>query len=414
MELSMNINMHLVKLAFRNVFRNKRRSILTMVIIMFSVGTFLFMQSYFEGLLTSVIKDSIKSTGHLCIQHPRYDMKSRMLSLSVPVDDLEAMKKKLLSVAGVRAATGRIKFGGLIDFGESNEPGLGMGIEPEAERDIMELENSIIDGTYFSGAPNETVIGREFSNKLNIAVGDTVTVIARTAYSSLTAENLIVTGIADLLVSQMNRFFYMPLETAQTMLDMRDKCAELIVFLDNRKDTPAMLQAVSELPGIRDTYSVLSWQEKGKLEEMLPLINIMFGIMTIIFGMIAAFSIINTMLMAVLERTSEIGVFTAFGMTKGKILRVFLFEAMFLGIFGGLLGLALGGLGGYAIETYGITIGDAAGNVPIPIRQVVYGDLQWKHALISLGMGVILALGAAYFPARKAAKLEPVDALRHR
>ncbi len=410
----MNFGQQYWKLAFRNVFRNKRRSFLTMVVIMFSVGAFIFFQSYFEGIMNDVIEDTLKATGHLSIEHPDYRIKSRMLSLSVPVSDFEALRAEVNETTGVRSVAGRIRFGALLDFGEDNEPGLGMGIDPEPEREIMKLENSIVDGRYFSGKPNDTVIGIEFAKRLKISVGDTITVIARTAYGSLAAENLIVTGVADLLNSHLNRVFYMPLPTAQRLLDMDNKVTEMIVYLRDLSLLDTVMPEIKNLPGIKDTYAVRTWEEKGSLEDLMPMVRTVFAIMATIIGMIAAFSIINTMLMAVLERTPEIGVFSAFGMKKRSVLAVFIIEAMFLGCFGGFMGIAAGGFGGYLLETYGISLGDSMQNMPIPIRQVIYGDLELQHIYISFGLGLLLSIVAAYLPALKAARMEPVDALRHR
>ena len=103
---------YLLKLAIRNVFRNKRRTFLTMMEIMISVGAFLFMFSYFKGITGSLIEDSIKMTGHISIQHPDYRLKERMLSLQVPVNDFSGIRNIIMSGKAsdlnVKAITGRI------------------------------------------------------------------------------------------------------------------------------------------------------------------------------------------------------------------------------------------------------------------------------------------------------------------
>jgi len=402
---------YLIELAYRNVFRNKRRTLLTMTVIMISVGTLLFFLSYISGLTDSIIGDSIKATGHLNIQRPEYRLKERMMSLTETVEDYAAVRSAVVSNPGVDVATGRIKFGGFIDFREENEPGVGMGVDPAAERDILKLENSIVSGGYFTGGRNETVIGLEFSKKLGIDTGDTITVISRTAFGSLAAGNFVVVGIADLLSSMLNRLFYVPLPAAQDMLDMDNQVAEIAVFLNNPDDIQKIQQEIAVLPGIAGKYSVLSWIDMGILGDYLPLINFAVGIMIILFGTIAAFSIINTMLMVVLERTNEIGVFSAFGMKRRYILLVFVFEALVIGACGSLLGLAIGGCGGYYLESTGLTVGKIAENFSIPIRHKIYGDLQWSMAVLSYLFGLGLSLAGALFPALKAARMEPTAAL---
>ncbi len=407
-------NTFFLKLAFKNVFRHKRRSILTMVVIMFSVGTLLFMLSYLEGVWNNVIEDSVRASGHISIEHPEYQIKERMLSLNVTVENYEQLKTDLTNIEGVKCATGRIRFGGLLDFGENNEPGMGMGIDPVLERDILQIENLIIEGRYFGDDPRETIIGVNFANKLHIGIGDTITVISRTAYSSLAAENLIVVGIADMLNSMLNNIFYISLETAQQLLDMEDQVAQVMLFIDNPDQLEEMKEKILATAGIGDNYSVIMWNERGMLKDMGPMIQAFIGIMILLFGSIAAFSVINTMLMSVLERTKEIGVFTSFGMKRRNVLRVFLIEALVIGAFGGLMGLIAGGYGGYWLENTGLTIGEVVENFPIPLRQTLYGDLKWSQAGISFIFGLVLSLVASYFPALKAARLEPTDALRHR
>ncbi|MFC1476991.1 ABC transporter permease [candidate division KSB1 bacterium] len=404
-------NLYMIKLAFRNVFRNKRRSLLTMVVIMFSVGTFLFMMSYFEGFLNSFVEDAMKATGHIYIQDPEYRLKERMLSLTVPVENYEQTREAVLAIDGIKTVTGRIRFGGLIDFHGNNEPGMGMGIDTEYEREIMEIENSIIKGTYFSGGNHETIIGVELARTLNIDIGDTITVISTTAFSSLAAENFIVTGIADMLIGMMNRLFYIPLDAAQTMLDMEDQAAEIIVFIDDPEEHRVFQERIRSLPEISGRYSVYRWDERGML-QYLPIARLFIVILILVFGIIAAFSIINTMLMAVLERTNEIGVMTAFGMQRRSVLTIFLLEAVVLGIFGGIVGLAVGGFGGYLMETHGLTMGEIVNDFPMPLRQTLYADLQWSQAVVALAVGIIISALSALPPALKAARLEPTDALR--
>ncbi|MCP4727570.1 MAG: hypothetical protein GY863_21200, partial [bacterium] len=151
-------NSYLIKLAFKNVKRHKRRTILTILVVAISVGAIFVLMGYIKGAFGSMINDYYKITGHINIQHNEYKMKERMLSLTVTVENYRELKNQIDGYDQVISSGGRIKFGGLIDFNNANEPGLGMGIDPEAEKQMLELQNFVVRGRYFSGAPNETIV----------------------------------------------------------------------------------------------------------------------------------------------------------------------------------------------------------------------------------------------------------------
>ena len=405
-------NTILLKLAFRNIFRNTRRTIITCIAVLISVSSIIFLESYFGGIMGDIVVDTIKLTGHVKLQHPEYKLKERMLSLSVPVENygdiIELLKKK----KEIKLATGRIKFGSIININDENETGLGMGIIPDNEREILNLQNSLIKGQYFTGKDDETIVGREIVNSLNLDIGDTITVIVSTAYNSLNAANLRIVGICDLLNYNMNRIFYMPLIKAQDLLDMFDRVTEILIFTDDYKKTDELINIIKTIPEISKNYDVLDWLEAGYLETYYPLVQVMMIVFEVIFLLLAVLVIVNTILMAVFERTWEIGIINAVGMKGRQIMLLLLFEALMIGIIGGIVGILVGSGFGYLLEVKGITVGKAVEGFPIPIRQVIYGDLKWFMVIKSFIIGLFASVLAAFLPALKASRMEPAEALR--
>ncbi|MFC1555029.1 ABC transporter permease [candidate division KSB1 bacterium] len=408
---------YLIRLAFRNVLRQKRRTLLTMVVIITSVGSFLFMFSYLKGAFGSMIEDSIKQTGHINIRHPDYNLKERMLSLNVPVEDCRDIKESLKTIPGISSAGGRIKFGGLIYFNEKDEQGLGMAIEPEIEENNLKISDSIVTGRSFSENNlarkyGETIVGSELAANLGLTPGDTITVLSRTPYSSMAAGKFVVTGIVNLLNPMMNRIFYIRLDKGQEMLDMADQASEITLFLDDIEKTAEITDQILNTNGIKENYIALPWFENSFIKQYLPIIDVAYVIIIGLFGTLAAFGIINTMLMAVMERTGEIGVMTAFGMKRKDILKVFITEALIIGFLGGIAGIVIGGYWAHYLEVNGISLGNVAKDLSLPIRQVVYADMRWWHVIFSFLLGMVVSLISAIFPALKAARLEPTKALR--
>ena len=405
-------NTILIKIAFRNIFRNTRRTIITCIAVLISVSALIFMETYFGGFMGDIVEDTIKSTGHAKIQHPEYKLKERMLSLNVPVENYGDIIELLKNNEEIKLATGRIKFGAIININDENETGLGMGIVPEDEREILNLQNSLIKGQYFTGKDDETIIGRELVSSLNLDIGDTITVIVSTAYNSLNAANLRIIGICDLLNYNMNRIFFVPLTKTQDLLDMYDNVTEILIFTDDYKKTDEIINTIKAIPEISENYDVLNWLEAGSLETYYPLVQVMIYVFQGIFLLLAAIVIVNTILMSVFERTWEIGIINAVGMKGKQILLLLLFEALMIGIIGGIVGIFVGSGFSYLLEVKGITIGKAVEGYPIPIRQVIYGDLTWFPVIKSFLLGLFASVLGAFLPALKASRMEPAEALR--
>ncbi len=405
-------NTILIKIAFRNIFRNTRRTIITCTAVLISVSAVVFLESYFGGVMGDIVEDTIKSTGHIKLQHPEYKLKQRMLSLNVPVENYVDIIELLKKNKEIKLATGRIKFGSIININDKNETGLGMGIVPDDEREILNLQNSLIKGQYFTGKDDETIVGREIVSSLNLDIGDTITVIVSTAYNSLNAANLRIIGICDLLNYNMNKIFYMPLNKAQDLLDMYDRVTEILVFTDDYKKTDEVINIIKTIPEISENYVLLNWLQAGSLETYYPLVQVMIIVFEIIFLLLAVLVIVNTILMSVFERTWEIGIINAVGMKGRQILMSLLFEALMIGIIGSIVGILVGSGFGYLLEVKGITIGKAVEGYPIPIRQVIYGDLTWLIVIRSFLMGLFASVLAAFLPALKASRMEPAEALR--
>lgn len=358
------------------------------------------------------LEEAVKLTGHVKIQHPDYKLKERMLSLNAPVENYSTVAEQIKNSINIKHLTGRLKFGALINYQDENEPGLGMGIIPDNEEKIMNLKKSIISGSSFTGAPDEAIIGREIQSTLGIGINDTITIIARTAYNSLNAVNVRVIGVCDLLNFSLNKTFYIPLETAQNLLDMQNQVTEILVYGDNFMNSESIADELRTVPGISDSYDILTWLDTGFIRELFQTADAFIGILQGIFALLAVIVIINTVLMAVFERTWEIGMINAIGMKQHQILLLFIFEGLMIGIIGGIAGVIIGSASGFYLETVGITIGKIAENFPIPVRQVIYGDMTGYIIIKSFIVGIFVSMLGALFPAIKASRMKPVEALR--
>ncbi|MCP5048379.1 MAG: ABC transporter permease, partial [bacterium] len=198
---------------------------------------------------------------------------------------------------------------------------------------------------------------------------------------------------------------------------------EIVVRLDSDDDdvvTEAQNRVRETLKSQNEDLEVVTWKDlAGTFLAISEMKTQRSGAIIMIMLLIASLGIINTMLMAVMERTREIGMMTAMGMKKSEIMGLFIFEGGFIGIIGALLGCILGGLGAWYLEVYGWSLAAFGKSMQkmsssmYPVKDVFYADLTIDVLLMTFGFGIMISVLASFYPARKAAKMDPVDALRH-
>jgi len=407
---------YLLKIALRNVGRNRRRTALTMSALAIAVAALTFGQGYLRGALNGIFDNYARiQSGHVRIVHKGYIDKERLLPLDLAVEDYQAIKGALADIEGAEVAAGRLKFGAMLDLREVNENAFGIGVEPEGERGIMSLDRYIVEGSYFSGSRPEMLMGAELAEKLRADIGDTITVISRTAYRSITAMNFRLTGKFKLGFSYIDESsFYIPIGSAQELLDMEGGATEIIVMGSHRDEAPKLARRINDVLrelGIEDCEA-LPWQSQGDLYSAISTSRISMGFIFGIIAFIAGLAVVNTMLMAVFERTREIGMMMALGMKGTEIWGLFLLESVVIGLLGGAAGAALGSGLSLLIESRGIHLGGAMRGISMPIGDVIHADFMIRDPLGSFACGVGLVILAALYPAFRASKLEPTEALR--
>jgi putative ABC transport system permease protein len=170
---------------------------------------------------------------------------------------------------------------------------------------------------------------------------------------------------------------------------------------------------VRALPEAKD-LEVAAWSERKPFSDMLGLVTTVQGIAAGVIVLITALGVLNTMLMSVLERTAEIGVLRALGLKRREVISLFVIEAMGIALVGGVIGVTLGGLGGYWLQVHGVNLGSAVDKLAIPMNTVVYGELTPGILAGGLALGLVMAVIGGFLPAYRASRIEPVEAMRSR
>ncbi|MDD5594324.1 MAG: FtsX-like permease family protein, partial [Candidatus Margulisbacteria bacterium] len=390
-------------------------SFLTGLSIGVAVMIVIVLWTFISGVLNDMFNNYVTaSVGHVRVMNSEYLRRETMLPLSSSVYNYGPIIKSLENNKEVRLATGRIKFGVLMDVKGRNKPIIGVGIDPAREEAVLALSKKMVDGRVIVAGTRETNIGVGMAKELGLKTGDTLTIITQTAGGSLSGMNLKVAGIFNLGVGAIDkRTFYLPLDQAQYLLDMDNRVTEIFVLLNRpaeavkfsteiKKDMPAGLTAVP-------------WQENGLLYFMMTAARGIYAVIYAFILVLASFTILNTMFMAVLERTKEIGMMKALGMREGAVGRLIVLESMILGFLASFAGAAFGAIFSYYISVVGLdytAVFEKMGTVEIPLPNVYHGLFSWTTILTGFILGVVLAVLAAISPARRAAKLEAAEAMR--
>jgi len=406
----------LLKLGYRNLWRNRRRTLLTMTAMAVATAMVILMLGVFGGMLWDM-RDSATTSyyGHAKITAAGY-LDQRKLHLTIPQ---EGVRDKLIGDPGVIGAAGRVRGFALLSFGEGEsshtQPAELFGIDPAEERTVTNLDTRVIEGSFVSGSDShDMVIGKGLARRLETEIGGEIVVMGSGADGSIAADIFTVAGIIesgdpirDSSLAVVGR------QTLQSMLVLEGRLHEVAVLL--KRPLTAREWVGSVRPQFPD-YEVLSWftflPAMGQIFDLWAAIEWVFAI---IFYFAVILVAVNTMYMAFFERIREFGIIGAIGLKKRNLAYMIIIEGLLMSSISGIIG----GIVGSALVLYmskhfidlsmffePITF---AGTVFLP-RIRAYPSVE--NMISPVVMIVVLGGIVALFPARKLMKLRPVDALR--
>lgn len=407
----------LFAIAWRNVLRHRRRSLLTAMAMAISVAIVSAIMVLTEGMydmMREVIVD--QNLGHLQVHHPDYPGRRQMYDAVGAVDETIA---RLEAVDGVVHVAPRLFGQALLGAGKRTEGVQLLGIDPVREARMRDLSDRIVEGTWLSDEPTQQVVlGDELAKRLKVAVGAELVAVTQSADGSLGNDLYSLVGIVDTGVPGLDRGAgFLHRATLGGLLALEDRAHELVVLADSRDPErlaevrPRVVAALEDQPAL-----VRTWSEVDPASSQLfALQSVSNGILLFLFFGVSAVGVINTLLMSVLERTKELGVMRALGMRPGELVQLVMVEALILAtlaIVAGLAGAAV--LDGYLI-VQGLDLsvqggGFEMGNMTFDpvIKGKLSADAIWQPVA-----GVFLfSVLAAIWPAVRASRLRPVEALR--
>ncbi len=407
------------KIALRNIFRNKRRSVLTGLSIAVAVMIAIYIWALVSGIVDNLFDNMIRMTsGHVRILNSDYVKREKMLPLEANIQDYKQVEKVAEANPNVTLTVGRIKFGVLLDYKGNNKPVVGIGIVPEVESQVSRLDEKIAQGRIIKVGQEEMNIGANLAREMGLKLGDTLTVVTQTAYGSITAMNLKIVGIFNYgVVSVDKTTFFMPLDKAQQLLDLNGAVTEIFIIVKDMNKAPEIAKdiKVSLERVYSGQYTTKSWQDVGFMFAYMKLAKGTYAIIYFLVLFLASFTILNTMFMSVLERTKEIGMMKSLGMRDRQVMGVILLEALLIGTIASFVGAIWGSIIAYYLSVVGIDFTatfETMGNFNFPVSSIYRAIFSWGIVFFGSCMGIVFSVIAAIPPALRAAKMEPTEALR--
>lgn len=408
--------MLLFQLALRNALRNRRRSLLTALMVTAGIGLLMLGMAWIHGVLGGALHAAANIAGHARIVTPGYVQKEQLFPLADNLPQTKALVEAAGKVPGVEGVYERISMPVTFTVGEElgEKFTLLQGASPGWYTDVMALPAHLEEGRMMEG-DKEIVLGKEAAAQAGAKVGDTVIVLGQTQDGALSPGKFTVTGIADMGNTGQNRISYITLEKARYLADIPEGALEILVY-GEEAEAMALASTLRGLPETKD-LTVQAWNERSPYNGMQLFADTISFIAAGLIVFITGLGMLNTMLMSVLERTAEIGVMRAMGLKKWETVMLFATEAMGIAAVGGVLGSLSGATVAYLwLEKHGINLGGAAKSFPsaIPINTVVYGEVTADQLVTGFLLGLAMAVVGSVVPALRASTIEPVEAMRTR
>ena len=403
----------LLKLVWRNIWRNQRRSIIVLGSVIIGVISIFFLEGVTNAFLNQMLYNQISlSTSHIQI-HKKGFIDNKTIQNYIPSQDV--VESVLNAQSGIDSYSKRGITFGLLSSAENSSGIYLFGIKNEMESKVSKIKSSVTSGEYLSGETGEMLIGKKLADKLNVQIGDKVVAMANELDGSIGSDVFRIKGIFETENSEFDRSnIFINLSQFESMLSLDNKVHEFAIILDNPQNANLIRdQIITKLNN--SSYEVQTY------EQLLPLLILQIElskeatiVFNLIIGLVLIFGIINSMLMSVFERINELGILLAIGMKTTKLFTMILLESFLLGCLGTVVGSSIGGVIIVLLNKSGLNLSLFAESLnSYGIGAILYPTVNITQVSSVLIMIPLISIIGAVYPAYKAIKLQPVEAIRY-
>ncbi|MBW2367433.1 MAG: ABC transporter permease [Deltaproteobacteria bacterium] len=402
-----------LQLSWRNIWRNPRRTAVILTAVMIGVWCMVVFSALSRGMMQQMVRNSINNlTGHIQIHHAGYRSDPIVTN---SISDTARVVSALEQVLGPEdQCTLRVRVGAVANNARHSDGVTLVGILPEQEATVSFIGGAVTEGRYLSPDDvNQIVIGRALAEKFETKIGRKLILMSQDMDLEIASRAFRIVGLFDSEFEATEKsFVFVPIQTARKMLKLGEAASEVAIVLPDRVDPEAVAQKLSERLHQDDlsveTWYVLQPMIKTMYELFYGFIYIWYLVVFIAMG----FGIVNTTLMAVFERMREFGLLKALGMKPWRILRGVMIETLIVLILGIGLGNAMALATHWLLGTTGVNLtAFAAGTETWGISRIIYPVLTGGDVMIADGVVFVLGLLVSIYPALKAARFTPIEAL---
>ncbi len=402
-----------LRLAWRNIWRHKRRTI----IIVLAMSTTLALMMWYDGLINgftdAIYGNAVKVFGGNIQVHAEGYRSQASSTPLLPLADPQAVINAAQANPLTLAATQRINTGGLITSREGAFAVGITGVDPEKEKTVNIIGQNVKEGRDLASDDLDNIlIGKGLADAMGVQVGDRITLVGRSQHEQMRQRTMTVVGIFDLGMPDLEKqTVYISLGEAQSLFDLPGQSTEIAIFLQKIGQEGAVINSLkSSLPG----YEIESFE--ANYPDLASAINTKSGVMdifSIIIIGIAGVGILNLLLMAVYERTREIGVLGAMGLKSNQIALLFILEGTMIGLVGVGVGIVLGLVLNGSLMQVGMDFGSLqqAASYMALVKDKVYPTWGLEKIVMRASVVAIISALAALIPAIEASRREPAEAL---
>ncbi len=404
----------IVKISWRNLWRNRRRSLITLGAIVAGLWGIIMIYGANNGMMVGMVEMAILAhTSHVQVHAKGYHQDPE---IKLTIDDPEQVLARVEQAAHVAAAAPRVKVRAMLSTSRGSSGVQLVGIDPEKERKVTNIDESMVKGHYFSAGHQEGIlVGAGLAEKLKTREGKKIVVYVRDVNMDLHPMGVRVAGTFDTGTASVDKFMaFVPMGFLQSELGLGTRVHEVAVRVDERKSLEAAKQGITASLAAHEGLEVLTWKEMfAFLVQLLDLAAIGNYVMLVVVSIAMSLGIANTMVMSVYERFRELGIMKAIGASPARVFIMIVIESILLAITGLMLGTLAGWVSIEVWDVYGLDLSTFSRSLKsVGMPSIIYPEVYAYNWVSTWVVVLAMAVGASFYPAIKAARQSPAEAMR--